>query len=223
MPIILNHINPIFMKSKLLFLLCISFIMIYGCSKENTESGKLPDAKTVALNALQNATSTDARTQIYLGMSAAERYALWKDHFSVWKDSPVLKNNPAKLQLVQELENSLNVEIFADSSEAQTVFLNYTFQNWLYFASQLFTDDELFELTMQNIVVPVQSNIVDNLPDCFCHVGNTGYKCKKVSVGFPLVFQVDYGMCELATPCDASRLGCGAFWLESCNGAHCNF
>lgn len=60
-------------------------------------------------------------------------------------------------------------------------------------------------------------------PDCFCHVGNFGYSCKKWSYGFPSGITVEYGLCESGSSCGGSGAGCGLLWLESCYGGHCNF
>lgn len=169
-------------------------------------------------------TDGEVRQQVYSEMSAQEKYDLWKKHFQYVKDSHAVGGDAEKRKLVQELENALSVDIFVDESNAQSVFLEYTGPQWMAKAKLVLSDEEIYDVTMENAVLRTPpADDIGQLPKCFCHVGNSGYSCKKLSLSFPWGATIEYGICENNGPCRYSRRGCGFLWLESCDGAHCNF
>jgi hypothetical protein len=197
--------------------LVIVGILISSCSKEDEiKNGPPPE-----VTALQLAARDGARDQVYVQMSSQEKYDLWKQHFKYLKDD--LRSDPDKVVSIENLESCLTVKLFEPESDERATFLAVTLPGWIEKVKGIFSDEELFEVIMENRaapVVPVQTDI--HTPDCFCHVGNNGYKCKKIKLSIPP--SLDYGVCEQgSTVCDYSRYGCGALWLESCNGSHCSF
>lgn len=199
----------------------VLFIVIsaFSCTK----SDQIPIKPAEA--ALQNATtiSSDAVQQIYNQLSADEKFSYWDAHLRFCEDS-LAAGFPEKASAIASLRGSLKTSIFEDESDAATVFLNYTLPVWLTNAEKVLTEVEIFELTMQNKFLPNVNIVpeVDNA-ECFCHVGNKGYSCKKMELGFPSGVTITYGICEAPDPCEGSRRGCGFLWLQSCSGGHCNF
>jgi hypothetical protein len=202
--------------SLLMTSLVIVGILISSCSKEDeVKNGPPPEVA-----ALQLAARDGARDQVYVQMSAQQKYDLWKEHFKYLKDS--IRSEADKVASIENLESSLTVKLFEPESDEQATFLAVTLPNWIEKVKGIFSDEELFEIIMENRVASVATVETDfHAPGCFCHVGNNGYKCKKIKLSFPP--SLDYGVCELGSACDYSRYGCGALWLESCNGSHCSF
>ncbi len=214
---------------RIIFVLVISGFI--SCSKQ-AENG-LPDQRAVAdrstsARAIDARSSYDERIQIYNLMKETERYNLWFNHLKNAKKQFTDNRETSKANLVAQLMEHLSVGIFASfSSTEKDVFLNYFIPSWLNNARTTFTSLEIYDLTFDPTSVSI-GNRASLPPDegsanCFCHVGNSGYSCTKVTVSFPWGVTVSNGMCEGSVECRASMLGCGLLWLESCNGGHCNY
>lgn len=200
----------------------------------------MPDAHSnsnqyqAKLNALQSEKNEGSKKVIYSLFSSTEKLKFWQDHFIIASKLATVKSDAQKMSLISELSSYLTNNVFEDNSDEQNIFLAYNLPTWLKKAESIFHKTELSDLLLSNFQESnpqIDNTIktkVDYMPedpvDCFCHVGNTGYSCKQLQVGFPSGVTQVYGMCEEGNRvCKTSNRGCGFLWLEKCNGSHCNY
>jgi hypothetical protein len=203
------------MKQSLaaIFLFCIFTAL--SCTKDKEAS--LDQLSEVAMETFHSG-SAEEQKQMYSAMTAEEKYNIWIDHLTAMQGR--FSGNSQQEALILQLKGKLSPGVFTDDSHDQIVFMNYYTPQWMGYAKQVFNDKEIYDLVFENKNLPYEES---STPDCFCHVGNSGYSCKKWSIGFPSGVTVEYGMCENAYACNYSRRGCGFLWVESCNGSHCNY
>ena len=133
-----------------------------------------------------------------------------------------------KVSLINDLMANLEVSLFNNNSSKSDIFSNYFIPIWRKNAKNVFTEFELYDLAFEPSADPVGNvtappELPGGIANCFCHVGESGFSCRKVSVGFPSGITITNGVCQLVGDCTYSHPGCGWFWLSSCSGNHCNF
>lgn len=232
-----NSFNP----TKVFFtrIIVCFFLLSLSCNKSsnspdvNADNGL--DQYRIKLRSLQNEKSQSSKKVIYSLFSSSEKLKFWQDHFIIASKQATVKNDDNKLSLISELSSSLNTSVFEENADEQHVFLAYTMPRWLEKAESVFDTKELSSLILNNyqefssipeFSIQKKSNFIADEPpvDCFCNVGTKGFICQQLSLGFPNIIQVTYGICEEGNrPCTTSKRGCGLLWLESCNGSHCNY
>lgn len=227
-------------KTKIagLLLICTITFMNVSCKKSATDLDNSASAEyLIKLNTLRNETNQSSKKVIYTMFSSSDKLKFWQGHFLIASKQAPFRKKEEKLFLISELASSIKREIFEGDTNAKDIFLNYTIPLWLERAEKVFSKEELTDLLLFNyqdlhqesnsiaLITPKASYIADEPPvDCFCHVGNVGYACKQLQIGFPSGITVVYGNCEEAErACSRSTRGCGLLWLESCNGSHCNY
>ena len=210
-------------------------ITLASCSKgglgDRPSTIPEPDQYTV----LKSTDDFQSRLQIYDLLSADEKFSLWNDHLIKARAQFVSANQIDKVSMVDELSTNMSRNIFKEGmqySSSVDVFLNYFVPLWLRKARTVFNELEIYDLTFNPLVKVVGEREAPSeigvgsggtVPDCFCHVGVTGYSCRRISVGIPSGVVITNGMCEKSGDCMYFRRGCGFLWLSSCNGNHCVF
>lgn len=204
----------------------ILFLAFAACSKQTevvTESTALQVEK------VRMAPDYDAARQMFRQLQPAAAAFLWVKHVNEYKNLNSIRKNPDKQAAIDALLTHIRAGIFVRNSKEAVIFLNYTFPAWLSLHGKRLSQRELYDLCFD----PLQLSSMEagqeyeledaaNAP-CFCHIGNSGYSCKKLSIGIPSGVTVEYGICESGSDCAFKTIGCGVFWLESCNGSHCSF
>lgn len=220
---------------KTKFFLLATITIILGCSKSDPQAISNPTkqkpviakASHAAIEKFKEERNLETSRQMYLGMSASERHQVWLDHFTDYKRNSNVSTDSRKMELIGDLEAALSTGIFENGvRNATDVFINYTLPKWTKKAEKVFSPIEIYDLMFENRVTePVTEigSVGSPIAECFCHVGNNGYSCKLVKAGIPSGLEIINGVCEFTVDCKSSRVGCGALWLSSCNGSHCNF
>jgi len=217
-------------KQKFLFVLLT--LLIAGCSKTAIVETARDEPLTADITQLRTEADPESRIQFFNLLSAQERFDLWQQHLTRARDQFVNAGITAKYLLVEKLLSNISVTLFSDKAGVELdVFLNFFAPTWKDHAQKVFTEQELYDLTFDPFaekigVRPAPPEIgttPDPIPSCFCHVGTSGYACRKISVGFPSGVTITNGICEFVGDCRYNRRGCGFLWLYSCNGSHCNF
>ena len=223
-------------KSNILIL----FILLFANTFCNKVGLNLQTVNTrnyeILLSRVKNESNSQLQKLYYATFTNEEKLKFWKDHFLIAISKKNYISNPDKIDLITELNNNLKKEIFDLNSDARNIFLTYIIPTWLKKSENIFSKEEVSELLLYNYQVnsievlqdsgKIKNNALPDEPsvDCFCHVGNTGYTCKQLSMGFPSGVSIKYGVCEEASnKCKTTTFGCGILWAESCTGSHCNF
>ena len=217
-------------KIQIFFLVFI--VLFNACSKtEYNKDKKVPKPKDqVDLNViLRESTDFESLIQMFNLLTASEKYELWYEHLLDAKDQ--FFHEQDKVDMIDYLLSNMDSSIFIANSYENDVFTNYFVPIWIDSAKNFFSDLEIYDLTFDVTAEVIGEEETEEFmpPDdgpvnCFCHVGNTGYSCKKISIGFPSGITIQYGVCEQGhSSCNSSSLGCGFLWLQSCNGNHCSF
>jgi hypothetical protein len=220
------------MKPIICFQFFILFFLLIGCSKNvNYNNEALTNSESIRkINSFDN---LSAKKQVYSLLTSEVKFDLWVEHIDRLMAGSMIAQNNQKKELIKELRSFITKEIFENNSKEKEVVLSYYAPKWLAKAEKVFTGKEVYEIVYDNVFfapVKINANSKGNLlaavpseeVDCFCHVGNSGYSCKKLVITLPP--EVTYGICEQGSlPCKNSSNGCGFLFLESCNGNHCNF
>lgn len=219
------------MMKKMFFglLLGTGLLAQTACTKSNNPDDGLSDASATRISSVLNDGDFSSRIQKYGMLLPAERHQLWKDHWLKAKAQFTAAGETAKVSLVDRLLNDLKLSVFEDiGGSTADVYFTYTMPVWQQDARQVMSDQEIYDLgfnpSAEVIGRAVPSVEESGGPQCFCHVGMSGFTCRRVQVGFPSGITVTNGICErTAAYCEGSSLGCGWVWFQSCYGNHCNF
>jgi len=213
------------MKQNIFWL--ASLLLLVSCSKQDLQGTASSAEKS---KAMLTKADFESRTRIFNAMPASERFQLWKEHLREAATGFAAQGAANKAASVNELLAELQESVFEQDSYAADVFTGYFLPAWASKASKIFDQVELYKLTfdptadVNSLTAPgdVGTGLEDGV-GCFCHVGNSGYSCRTISVSIPLGVTIKNGICENTGACTVSNLGCGFLWLSSCNGNHCNF
>ena len=210
------------------YLMIAALVVITSCSKKDTQNDAAVLESNNQIELLKRTADFQAGVQVYNLMPAEARYKLWNDHLFMAKNQFTSSGQNGKAVLIDQLLNNIQRDVFAKNTKDADVFSNYFMPGWYQKAKLIFTNKELYDLlfdpaaeSIGTLVAP--PDIGDNLADCFCHVGTSGFSCRKTTVSFPGGVTIEEGICEQSGDCNSSNLGCGWLWLYSCNGNHCNF
>jgi hypothetical protein len=225
---------------KLSLVFSILILLTTESCKKNKVEQKADEISIseMKLQTLSQQKSPESIKQVYNLLSKSEKCEYWKRHLQLVLSDENTTNDLEKKKLIKELLSLLKPAIFDPKSPEHGVFLAYEFQIWRQKASEFFTEQQLYEILNENrqnistarVVTNSNTNIYDEFipPNegsvgCFCNAGSSGFSCKLISIGSGDL--IKYGMCEAPSshPCASSSSGCGWFWLQACNGAHCNF
>ncbi len=231
------------MKPLFKIFLIAAMIFVNSCKKDDVASVKDNSAYLKKLELFKQELNPVVRKQMYTLFNPDEKLTFWKDHFLIAVNLPQFNTDERKVTLINLLKSSLTREAFNGNSEARNIALSYTIPAWQQKASGIFSQEELVDLLLYNFQEPAEPpsdlqkrklSFINTNDDtepvdavgCYCHVGNTGYTCKKtvITVGIPTSVSISYGICEQASiACTPGSWGCGFLWFESCNGSHCNY
>jgi hypothetical protein len=216
------------MKLKLTTMLAVVMI-IAACTKTQTKEA---DIQNVSGAKIANAIATadfQSRIHVFDLLSEQERYVLWRDHLVKAKEQFINEKNEAGVNSISELLANLTPEVFDVSSKASAIFSNYFMPNWVASSRSVFTPAEMYDIGFDPSVKIIGRTAPEDIgggpggANCFCHVGTSGFSCRKIEVGFPSGVSIVNGICERTGACTGSSTGCGWLWLQSCSGDHCNF
>lgn len=233
------------MKTLFKTFVIAAVIFFSGCKKNDVASIKDSTGYLKKLELFKQEPDPVVRKQMYALFNPDEKLTFWQDHFSIAVNLPQFNTDERKVTLINQLRSTLTREAFNGNSEARNIALAYTIPAWQQTASGIFSREQMVDLLLYNFQEPteppsepqqrklsfVNANDDDNsepteAAGCYCHVGNTGYSCKKtvITFGIPTSVSFSYGICEQASiACRTGSSGCGFLWFESCNGSHCNY
>lgn len=206
-------------------------IMFAACSKTETMQNGLSPASDAKVGSVISTSDFQSRVQLFNLLTTKERFSLWHDHLVKAKKQFTNEGSPAKAASVEELLANLTEDVFDINSEASAVFSNYFIPRWNETAKAAFTPKELYDIGFNPgaaVIGRFADGEIGSIPDggasCFCHVGTTGYSCRRITVSFPAGVTITNGICERnSAECTGSSTGCGLLWLQSCYGNHCQF
>lgn len=206
-----------------------------SCSKQQAFETARADNPAEQTALLKESGDFESVIQVYNLLTGPEQYKIWRDHLLKARLQFQAAYSYDKVALIDQLLANINLSLFMDDQASQdklAVFLNYFVPVWNSSAETVFSEMELYDLVSDPTVEVIGERTAppdmgeepsDKSAPCFCHVGEKGYKCRKMTVGFPSGVNWVMGICEKVGDCDYSRRGCGFFWFSSCNGNHCNF
>lgn len=235
---LLNN-KTIIMKIKYFIYAIIIASTLMNCSKKvETQTSEQTDFE-IKLFKYQNEDNPGVRKIIYRLFTETEKVKFWKTHFKLALQKESYASNEAAVSLIHDLDNMIKPEMFIDGSNANYISKAYFMPLWLKKAETVLDKNQIGELVYANFLDEIKPVTVkpeqikkqitmlgsgpEIVADCFCHVGETGFSCKRTDIGFPSGVTVKIGICEQAYACNSSNSGCGWFWLSSCDGGHCNF
>lgn len=227
------------MKTKYFSLILTISVLLLSCTKKIETITPKQSEFEMKLLKFQNEDNPGVKKIIYRLFTAQDKVKFWKTHFNLaLQNQPYLRSEIAK-DLIQELNKMINPEMFIDGTNSNSLSKAYYMPVWLKKAELVLTKNQINELVFSNFLdiqkpttigqdqIKKQVTKLGDGPeivaDCFCHVGETGFSCKKTTIGFPSGVTVTIGICEQAYACNSSSSGCGWFWLSTCDGGHCNF
>lgn len=227
------------MKLKSIIYAFIIAITLMNCTKKMET--QIIDHSGFELKILkyQNEANPGIKKIIYRLFTETEKVKFWKMHFKLALQKQSYTSNQSAVNLIHDLDNMINEEMFIDGSKANYLSKAYYMPLWLKKAESVLNKNQIGELVYTNYLDEVKPEIIhpeqikkqntmlgsgpEVVADCFCHVGETGFSCKRTDIGFPSGVTVKIGICEQAYACNSANSGCGWFWLSSCDGGHCNF
>lgn len=216
---------------KLYLITAIFAFALFSCTKSMFEDAISNSGNTI--ESFKAEVDFDTKIQKYNLLSPMEQFTIWKEHLIKAKKYYIKANDTVKANSINQLLSTLPESIFyTTDTTSRDIFLNYTIPTWRQTAELIFSQEEIYDIvfdpTKDNIggeggtltgrAAPPASTV-----DCFCHVGTSGFSCKKTSFGFPSGITIETGICETQGDCTYSRRGCSWLWLSSCNGSHCSF
>lgn len=200
-----------------------------ACNKANNTDDGLSDLSDNSISSVLNDADFSSRVQKYSLLLPSEKYKLWRDYWLRAKAQFTASRETAKVNLVDRLLSGISASVFDDISNTESdVYFNYTMPIWQQDARLVMTDQEIYDLGFNpsaEVVGKAVPSVEDESgPKCFCHVGMSGFTCRRVQFGFPSGVTITNGICErTAAYCEGSNWGCGWVWAQSCYGNHCNF
>jgi hypothetical protein len=216
------------MKSTILFFAAV--IVITGCTKSMNGDETQNEQSAMRIESVMGSGDFQSRVQMYNLLSPTERLQMWREHLVKAKNQFIGEVRPDKVSLIDELLSNLRVNVFESGSVEGDVFLNYFIPVWDSRAKTVFDDFEMYDLTFNpsaeiigsRTAPPEIGETPGGTADCFCHVGMSGFSCRRITISIPP--SITNGICE-RTPADCKErnLGCGWFLLSSCKGNHCQF
>lgn len=216
------------MKLKLTTMLAV-ITVIAACTKTQTRETDLQNVSGAKLANVIARADFQSRIHVFDLLSKQERYVLWHDHLVKAKEQFVNENNTTRANSISELLANLTPEVFDVSSKASAVFSNYFMPKWVESARPAFTPAEIYDIGFDPSADIIGRTAPEDIggglggANCFCHVGTSGFSCRRIEVGFPSGVSIVNGICERTGTCTGSSTGCGWLWLQSCSGDHCNF
>lgn len=216
------------MKRKLTTLLAIT-VMLIACTKSSRNEEAAQANSTAAIKEKIAGAGFAARVQLFNMLNTQEKFNLWHAHLLQARNEYAVNGNTNALVKIDELLANLTPEVFEADSKASTVFSNYFMPQWNVSAQKFFSPEELYNICfdpaadIMKLVAPDDVGGGGGQASCFCHVGASGFSCRKIQVGIPSGVTIVNGICERSGECKGAGTGCGWFWLQSCYGDHCNF
>lgn len=202
-----------------------------ACTKPQTEMHEPEMVSSEKIESLISTVDFQSRIQMFNLLTKKEKHRMWRDHLVKARTQFLNEGHPAKVAKVDELITNLALDVFDNTTSTSAVFTNYFMPRWQASLNADFTPKEMYDLGF-NPGVDVLGRVAPEEigtgggtgVNCFCHVGTSGFSCRRITVDFPLSISIVNGICEQgSSPCVNNRYGCGWFWLSSCNGNHCNF
>lgn len=217
------------MKLKLTSLLALTFLF-FACTRTETSESAVQTVSAEKIKAQIAGAGFETRVQLFNLLSTKEKYALWQAHLLKARQQYANNGNSNAKDKIDELLANLTEEVFVKESQAAAVFSNYFMPVWNATAQKIFTAEELYDIgfdpsadTMGLVAPDDVGGGGGGLASCFCHVGTSGFSCRKIEVRFPSGVTIINGICERSDDCKGASSGCGWLWLQSCYGNHCNF
>ena len=217
------------MKRNLLIF--VSAIFLAGCSKNEKTEDVSSQASSLRVESVVSSNDFQSRIQLFGLLTGQEKFTMWQKHLVKARAQFAASGERRKIASIDQLLNNISVSMFDSQSSGQKdVFLNYFIPVWSGSAKNIFTDEELYDLTFNPGAQIIGRFADDEIgggleggpANCFCHVGTSGFSCRRMTIGIPPT--ITNGICErTAAECDASSNGCGWLWLQSCSGNHCQF
>lgn len=218
------------MKYKLVIMAAV--IAIAGCSKKDTATPAASPSVDDQIEKVRSARDFQSGVQMYNLLSKDARFKMWNDHLVKARQQFLSAGQKSKVVLVDDALANLASNVFAEQSRDAEIFSNYFIPTWSAKAKKVFTDKEIYDLVFDPAADPIGTLVAppdigggdQTPPSCFCHAGESGFSCRKITVNFPTGVTIVNGICENSSVvCNPSSTGCGWFWIYSCNGNHCNF
>lgn len=216
------------MKVKVLIFASILFFA--GCSKGKIADETKSDESAVRVKSVAATSEFQSRTQKFSLLTPAEKFQLWQGHILNAKAQFEASGERRKVASIDQLLANLTVEVFDENSTgASDVFLNYFMPIWSSSAANIFTELEVYDITSNPAAQVIGRFAPEDIggglegggANCFCNVGTSGFSCRRITVSLPP--SITNGICERTAAICEERRGCGWFWLNMCNGNHCQF
>ena len=210
----------------------ISSLLIYGCRKVEIPKSGLSRPQEIdyeKVNAVQSMQLQEGKLAYRL-LNESEKSIFW----TAMIDNFLFRNPVLSLEarsLVTSLVSHIKPEIFRINSNENILFKDQFVPNWLTKAEKLLNTDLITALAygpVNKIHSPYENLKTSPTPSpsCACNLGSR-YDCAKTTVHVGtngLWYEEVRGACVNAgNECTVSTLGCGFFWLYSCNGSTCVF
>jgi hypothetical protein len=215
------------MKRQLTTLMAL-VIVLASCTKSTIRETENNAVSEERIQRLLSTSDFQTRIQLFDVFTSRERYELWHRHLLKARAQYLQEENPARVSKIDELLAAVSVEVFVPNSREADIFSNYFMPKWNESAKKLFDQVELYNMVFDpvsdqmNVMAPDDIG-TGGMANCFCHVGSSGFSCRKIEVRYPAGFTITNGICERTNDCKGSSTGCGWLWLQSCYGSHCNF
>ncbi len=194
---------------KIKFVLLLLVATTFGCTKShdlNTENGidKIStQSNQNILSEIKSITSPEAQKIAYNQLPAAIKATIWKEHLSAYLSSKTLAES--KIALIKELSNTLSESVFYSKENAVNYLSSDNVTIILYKIKKSFSSDEIFRI-FGSLNKSVNTNAAGGGNTCNCSSSSdfcegSNIKCFKK-----------------LWDCSDSQIGCGWFFLQSCDG-----
>lgn len=139
----------------------------------------------------------------YFELLPEDKYLAWIGHINRFR--PLFTEN--QTMLIDELYLKMSPSLFEKSMAGDLAFKEWFEVIWIEKVSKSFDENEIRNVFM-NLVPKEYENVdLQTFPfgDCMCNIDSI-FTC---NAGFT---------CQATRGCETKNLGCGMFWLYSCNG-----
>lgn len=204
---------------------------ITSCNKINIKPDLPNEPTALQLKTYKNLTSIRAvedRKLAYGALNSEERYAFWSHKLNLASESDQFTG--LQKSKIKEIISALSVDFF-NGGDAKEIFKNYFLKNWIASASNLFKEQQIFELLFT--INPVGSVFSKNKlsgsisinteapKDCHCAVGAfwTCFSGHELPDG---EWVPTHGECTKSGACVTDTSGCGALYDDDCDGNKCS-